>query len=120
EVDPERTALVGASIGANVALIVGANNPKVAAVAALSPGDNFQGLAPGGLLSNFGGRPVYLIASQDDSYSYASAQHMAQQLQDGHTYNYTDAGHGTAMFKNPDLATRLMNWLGVKLGIGKG
>ena len=73
EVDPQRTAIVGASIGANLALLVGANNNQVAAVAALSPGDDFQGIRPTGVLSNFGNRPVYLIASQDDPYSYGSA-----------------------------------------------
>lgn len=120
EVDPQRTAIVGASIGANLALIVGANNNKVAAVVALSPGDDFHGLQPTGLLSNFGNRPVYLIASQDDSNSYASSQHMAPHLAGGETFYYTNAGHGMAMFSNPDLATRLLSWLGVKIGDAKG
>ncbi len=120
EVDPQRTALVGASVGANVALIVGANNTSVAAVAALSPGDDFQGIKPAALLGNFGSRPVYLIASQDDAYSYASAQHMAPLLTGGETFYYTNAGHGTAMFSNPDLATRLLGWLSVKIGNAKG
>ena len=119
-VDPQRTAIVGASIGANLALIVGANNNQAAAVAALSPGDDFQGLQPTGLLGNFGSRPVYLIASQDDAYSYASAQHMAPHLPAGETLYYTNTGHGTAMFANPDLATRLLSWLGVKIGDAKG
>jgi len=120
EVDPLRTAIVGASIGANLALIVGANNAKVATVIALSPGDDFQGIRPTGLLGNFGNRPVYLIASQDDSYSYASVGHMAPHLAAGETFFYTNAGHGTAMFTNPDLATRLLAWLGIHIGDAKG
>lgn len=120
EVDPQRTAIVGASIGANLALLVGANNARVAAAIALSPGDDFMGIKPAGLLSNFGNRPVYLIASQDDSYSYASAQHMAPNLASGETFFYTNAGHGTGMFSNPDLATRLLGWLSVHIGDAKG
>ncbi len=120
EVDPQRTAIVGASVGANLALLIGANNAKVEAVVALSPGDDFLGIRPTGVLSNFGNRPVYLIASQDDAYSYASAQHMAPHLAGGETFFYTNAGHGTAMFSNPDLATRLLGWLGVKIGDAKG
>jgi dienelactone hydrolase len=120
EVDSQRTAIVGASIGANLALIVGANNAKVATVVALSPGDDFQGVRPTGLLSNFGNRPVYLIASQDDSYSYSSVGHMAPHLAAGETFFYTNAGHGTAMFSNPDLATRVLAWLGVHIGDAKG
>ena len=118
-IDPQRTAIVGASIGANIALIVGANNP-VAAVAALSPGEDFAGIKPSGLLANFGNRPVYLLASQDDAYSYASAQKMLPLLPAGESFDYQNAGHGTAMFSNPDLATRLLAWLGVQIGEAKG
>ena len=120
EVDPQRAAIVGASIGANLALIVGANNSNVAAVAALSPGTDFQGLKPAGLLSNFGHRPVYLIASVDDPYSYTSAQQMSPLLAGGESFYYQTAGHGTAMFSNPDLATRLLGWLSVHIGNAKG
>ena len=119
ELDPKRTAIVGASIGANIALIVGANNP-VAAVAALSPGEDFAGIKPGGLLSNFGTRPVYLLASQDDAYSYTSAQKMLPLLAGGESFYYQTAGHGTAMLSNPDLPTRLLAWLGVQIGEPKG
>lgn len=120
EVDPDRTALVGASIGANLALIVGANNAGVAAVAALSPGTDYHGLKPQGLLPNFGNRPVYLIASQDDADAYASAQAMLPDLPAGEAFYYRNAGHGTAMFGNPDLGTRLTSWLAVHIGEAKG
>jgi pimeloyl-ACP methyl ester carboxylesterase len=120
EVDPDRTALVGASIGANLVLIVGANNAGVAAVAALSPGGDYHGLKPQGLLPNFGNRPVYLLASQDDPAAYASAQAMVGDLSAGEAFYYQAAGHGTAMLDNPDVGTRLLNWLGVKLGEAKG
>jgi acetyl esterase/lipase len=120
EVDPQRAAIIGASIGANLALIVGANNSNVATVVALSPGTDFQGLQPTGLLSNFGQRPVYLIASADDPYSYTSAQQMAPLLPAGEAFYYQTAGHGTAMFGDPDLATRLLGWLSVHIGTAKG
>jgi dienelactone hydrolase len=120
DVDPARTAIVGASIGANLALIVGANNADVATVAALSPGLDFHGLKPAGLLGNFGQRPVLLIASRDDAYSYDSAQQMALLLAAPETFFYTNAGHGTAMFSNPDLELRLVTWLLKYIGEPKG
>jgi pimeloyl-ACP methyl ester carboxylesterase len=120
EVDPDRTALVGASIGANLALIVGANNAGVAAVAALSPGADYHGLKPQGLLPNYGNRPVYLLASQDDAGAYASAQAMVGDLPAGEAFYYKTAGHGTAMLSNPDVGTRLLSWLAVKIGEPKG
>ena len=88
--------------------------------AALSPGEDFAGIKPAGLLKNFGSRPVYLLASQDDSYSYTSAQKMLPLLPAGESFYYQNAGHGTAMFSNPDLSTRLMAWLGVQIGEPKG
>jgi pimeloyl-ACP methyl ester carboxylesterase len=120
EIDPDRTALVGASVGANLALIVGANNGAVAAVVALSPGTDYGGLKPTGLLPNFGSRPVYLIASQDDASAYASVQAMVGELPAGEAFYYKTAGHGTNMFSNPDLATRLTSWLAVHIGEAKG
>jgi pimeloyl-ACP methyl ester carboxylesterase len=120
EVDYNRTAIVGASIGGNLALIVGSNNPDINAVVALSPGEDYRGLRPTGLLPNFDNRPVLLIASQDDPQSYAAAQEMDPALEAGETYYYLDAGHGTEMFTETDLNTRLLSWLAVKLGEAKG
>ncbi len=120
DVDFERSAMVGASIGANLALIVGANNPDVAAVIALSPGLDYHNLKPAGLLGNFGERPVLIVASQDDAYAYQSAQQMAPALAAGESFYYTNAGHGTAMFANPDLEQRLIAWLLKYVGEPKG
>lgn len=120
EVDASKCALVGASIGANLALIVGANNANVTTVIALSPGQDYQGVRPAGVLSNFGNRPVLFIASQDDSYAYASVQQMAPLTAAGETYYFSDAGHGTAMFSNPGLEPVLLDWLEKHLGVMKG
>ncbi len=120
EVDPKDSAIVGASIGANLALIVGANNPAVVAVVALSPGQDYHGLKPSALLTNFGQRPVLLVASQDDSYSYTSVQQMANLAPASKTHYLTNAGHGTDMFRDPNLELVLLDWLRKHLGILKG
>jgi predicted esterase len=120
EVDAKASALVGASIGANLALIVGANNAEVVTVIALSPGEDYHGLTPSPLLPNFNGRPVLFVASQDDAYSYTSAQKMVTLAPAGETYYLANAGHGTAMFSNPNLELALIDWLRKQLGILKG
>ncbi len=120
EVDPQAVGIVGASIGGNLALIVGANNPAVVTVIALSPGQDYHGLTPAPLLANFGARPVLLIASNEDTYAYTSAQQMTKLLSAGESYYLTNAGHGTAMFSDPNLETVLFDWLKNKLGILKG
>jgi len=120
EVDPKASAIVGASIGANLALIVGANNPDVVTVVALSPGEDYHGLQPSALLPNFGQRPVLLAASKDDSYSYTSAQKMTTLAPQGEAYYLANAGHGTRMFGDPNLKLALLDWLRKHLGILKG
>ncbi len=120
EVDRTATALIGASIGANLALITGANTPEVAAVIALSPGVDYQGVQPEGALANFGARPVFLIASQNDAFAYASVRQLAPELTAGETYYFTGSAHGTELFADPALATLLLDWLTKQLGIVKG
>jgi pimeloyl-ACP methyl ester carboxylesterase len=120
EVDPGRSGIVGASIGANLALIVGANTREVATVIALSPGLEYHDLKPLGLMPNFGYRPVLLVASQDDNYSYSSTPQLGGAASAAQTFYYTDAGHGTAMLVKPDLKERILDWLTQYLGVGKG
>ena len=60
------------------------------------------------------------IASPEDAYSDVTVGHMAPPLAAGETCFYTNAGHGLAMFSHPDLATRLLSWLGVHIAPDKG
>lgn len=120
EVDPALCAIVGGSIGANLALIVGANNPDVVTVIALSPGVDYQGLKPSGVLGNFGERPIFLVASQDDTYAYDSVKQMAALAPQAETYYFAKAGHGTEMFADPQLETLVLDWLGQHIGALKG
>lgn len=120
EVDPALCAILGGSIGANLALIVGANNPDVVTVIALSPGVDYQGLKPSGVLSNFGERPIFLVASQDDAYAYESVKQMTTLAPNAETYYFAKAGHGTAMFTDPQLETLVLDWLSQHIGALKG
>jgi pimeloyl-ACP methyl ester carboxylesterase len=120
EVDAKRSAIVGASIGANLALVTGAGDPSVVTVIALSPGQDFRGVQPASGLGNFGQRGVLFVASQDDAYSYDSVRQMAPLVPKGETNYYAKAGHGTAMFAMPTLEPLLISWLEDHLGVLKG
>jgi len=111
EVDVTRTAIVGASIGSNLALIAGAAEPRVKAVVALSPGEDYMGLKPGDTIASFGVRPVLLVASADDVYSFDSIQKLAPKAIAAEKKEFTNAGHGPAMFADPTLEPFLINWL---------
>ena len=112
EVDSLRTAIVGASVGSNLALMVGASEPKVSAVIALSPGLDYMGVNPTSSMRNFANRPVLLVASQDDKYAYDSVKSLAQLAIAAEPKLLTNAGHGTEMLtRDATLTQSLIEWL---------
>jgi pimeloyl-ACP methyl ester carboxylesterase len=112
DVDVNRNAILGASIGANLSLMVSGTEPRVTAAVALSPGLDFHGLNPSSAMSGFAQRPVYLVASQDDAYSYNSAGSLARLSISAETLYFDTAGHGTAMLgREPALEQTLVDWL---------
>jgi len=112
EVDVNRTGLVGASIGANLSLMVGGPEERIVAVVALSPGLDYHGLNPTSAMSGFGQRPVYLVAGKDDTYSYNSVASLAGLSISAETLLPDNAGHGTDMFgRVPTLEQDLITWL---------
>ena len=119
-VDEARTAVVGASIGANMALRLGADRPDVAAIALLSPGLDYRGVTTEDQLAVYGHRPLLLVASEDDAYSADSVRTLAEAANGATVQMYDDAGHGTNMFVvEPELAGLIIGWLDEQLAAGQ-
>ena len=98
EVDASRIGVVGASIGANGALLFAVEEPRVRCAALLSPGLNYRGVSTVPAISKMT-RPVLLVASEDDEYSAQSVRRL-DQLAPGPKLlrMYPHAGHGTQIF----------------------
>ncbi|MCB9418279.1 MAG: alpha/beta fold hydrolase [Ardenticatenaceae bacterium] len=113
EVDEERTAVVGASIGSNLALRVGANEPAIETVILLSPGLDYRRVTTDDAIELYGGRPIFIVASEEDEYSAESSRTLAEIAQgEAVLQMYDSAGHGTAMFAaQPDLTNLILDWL---------
>jgi dienelactone hydrolase len=112
-VDPQRTAIVGASIGANLALLTSAEQPAIRTVILLSPGLDYRGVATEGPLEMYGARPILIVASEEDTYAADSSRTMAG-LAEGESRleMYNGAGHGTRMFSaQPELSGLILTWL---------
>lgn len=118
EVDETNTAVIGASIGSNMALITGANIPEIKTVILLSPGLDYRGVTTEDALQRYGQRPLLIAASQEDSYAASSSETLADKAAgDAKLIMYNGAGHGTNMFgPQPDLAPTLLEWLEGRLG----
>lgn len=109
----DHLALIGASIGANVALNAGADNPAVNTVVLLSPGLDYAGVTTVDALQRYGERPLLIVASDEDSYAADSSRQLADTaVGEVDLVMYSGAGHGTAMFNSePGLQQTILDWL---------
>jgi alpha-beta hydrolase superfamily lysophospholipase len=110
-----RLQIVGASIGANLALRAMADHPDVSAVLAFSTGLEYRGVQTEEALKRLReGQRVMLIASRDDSYAFASLEKLKEAATQAQveTLILDTAGHGTAMLEyDSSLAARASDWL---------
>lgn len=113
EADTDRLAVIGASIGANVALVYGGQEPEVKSLVLLSPGLDYRGVATAEAMKAYGKRSVLLVASREDDYSAESSSALDAVARGHHRLLlYTNAGHGTRMFEKVDtLEATILKWL---------
>ncbi|MFZ5479687.1 MAG: alpha/beta hydrolase [Myxococcota bacterium] len=108
-----RIAVVGAELGANIALNLAADDPGVASVALLSPGMDYKGIITPDAIKRYGARPALFVASKDDAYGARSAQALDGQAQGPHQLViFEAAGKGTKMFnREPSLEGTLLGFV---------
>jgi pimeloyl-ACP methyl ester carboxylesterase len=105
-----RVGVTGASLGANLAVLVAAADPSVRSLALLSASGDYRGLRIEAALRKVN-RPVLLVAGSDDPYALRSAVTLAATGSGRETITVPAAGHGTTMLaRQPDLAGRLVDW----------
>ena len=113
-VDINKTAIVGASIGANLALVEGANESRVRTVVLMSPSLDYRGVKTESAMSAFGDRPVLIINSSDDTdvvMQGFTLNNLAQH-EDSKASQLMEAGHGTNMLtNNPGTSGLIIEWL---------
>ncbi len=116
EVNGDRVAIIGASIGANLGIIYAAGDRRVRTVVALSPGLDYRGLKPLDYLDGYGQRALYLITSKQDAYSYQSCQALEQAAKEADPLSiraFDGIDHGTdllAAHRGLDM-TIITGWL---------
>lgn len=98
-VRPDAISIMGASIGANLALMGCANDPDCLTVVALSPGENYGGLEPEASLASLEERPILLVSSRGDRESLPAVTQFAASAP-GHVglTLYPGNAHGTNFF----------------------
>lgn len=113
-VEAEKMVLIGASIGANLAIQFLAEHPDIPGAAALSPGLDYKGIVAMPLAKALArNQRLFLSASDDDPESYNAAQKINEiSLAKTKLRLFHNSGHGTNMFKTePHLMDELLDWL---------
>lgn len=113
DVRPGSIGIVGASMGANLAVLAGAADPSVRAIVLLSPGLDYRGLRTEGALRKFGDRPALLVASVKDPYALRSVKDLAREVAGSRESRTVEvAAHGTMLLaRDPALPPALVDWL---------
>lgn len=116
-VEPENLVLVGASIGANLALEYLGEHPDAGQGILLSAGLDYRGVKTGQYAEKLvSGQRVFLVSSEDDNGNVADNRALFDAVSadvDKKLLIYKNAGHGTNMFgkEEPDLEREILEWL---------
>jgi pimeloyl-ACP methyl ester carboxylesterase len=113
EVEPQRIGIIGASIGANLALAEAARDPQMRAVALLSPGLNYFTVDTIEPMKAYGARPVFIAVAEKDGFAASSSQELAKIAQGPVELKiYPGESHGTELLRaQNDLSGVLIDWL---------
>jgi alpha-beta hydrolase superfamily lysophospholipase len=112
-VRPGAIAVVGASLGGNLAAIAAAELTSVRAVAAVSPSLDYRGVRlDASVMKKLGDRALWLAASTDDPYALRTVKELVAGGTAREQRLSGARGHGTALLAaDQDLARSLVDWL---------
>jgi pimeloyl-ACP methyl ester carboxylesterase len=105
-------ALVGASLGASLALIAAAETPFVRGVALVSPAADYRGVRLDPAARKYGGRPMLLVASTEDPYALRTVRALTEHATAREQRLSPVAAHGTRLLeRDPEMSAALVDWL---------
>ncbi len=114
-VDPARVAVIGASIGSNLALRACASDSACHVVIALSPGLDYLGVRTKDAVADMANKSVLLVASHLDTASATAVKSLSFVIQTNVNVMVriyaASAAHGIDMLSTKDLIPLMMQWL---------
>jgi dienelactone hydrolase len=120
-VDPNRVGIIGASYGSSLTIIYAADNPKVAAVALLSPGTNYFGnMQTEPAVAKYRDRPLFMTAAEDDPDSFNSVTKLSEVTgapKRAVVVTVPKGGHGTALLSVDGVRMPLKTFCEERLGL---
>ncbi len=112
-VNGNRIGIVGASLGASLALRGGVRHPEIKSVILLSPGMSMWQIDITEAIIDYGPRPLLLVASQEDAYAAGTVKTLNEKALGYHQLQmYPGTEHGTKMIApHPELIPLMLDWL---------
>lgn len=105
--------IVGASLGASLAVIAAADVPSVRAIALVSPSADYRGVRLEAAARRYGGRPMLLIASSEDPYALRTVKDLVSGAAASREQRLSSVpAHGQVLLnRDLDAAAALVDWL---------
>lgn len=113
-VRPDAIGVVGASLGASLALLAAVELPQVRVIGVLSPSLDYRGLRTDtALVKRLGSRAIWLAASSEDPLALRTLRDMAAETSGPREQMVSSApAHGTLLLERDDAVGRaLVDWL---------
>ena len=105
----KKVYIIGASIGANIALKY-ASRHEISKIVLLSPGLNFRGISIKDDAPIFGGHAL-MFASTGDTYSADTVRESSSIIKRNIFYLINGTSHGTNMLSDSYVADKIVEWL---------
>jgi len=117
-VDADNIAVIGAGLGANLALHYLLRDTLIQAAVLISPGLDYEGIGTEAAMRGLKDRPVLLLASEGDAYSAASTRTLkAAAAGFCELRSYPGAAQGTDLLAAlPNATDQIVQWLDTILG----
>ncbi|MEI8389600.1 MAG: alpha/beta fold hydrolase [bacterium] len=113
EIDSSRVAIVGASLGANTALMAGSYGVNIKTIIMLSPMLQYKGFDLRLPIVKYGNHPLLFMVSKKDRYPYQSCIELIKFAQGKKLLkSYPFGGSGVNLVKfQPDAKPLITNWI---------
>lgn len=124
KIKESRIGIVGASIGANIALNYAAKNSAISPVVLLSPGESYHNVATADVVYRLKDtQKLFIAASQNDLYSYSTSEKLKKIVISKNASSKNNliknvdlllketSGHGTDMLRSDGTMNKIFVWI---------
>ncbi len=118
DVRPGSLGVLGASLGANLAVLAAVADPRVRSLVLVSPSLDYRGVRIEAAMRQYGARPALFVASLKDPYAARSVRDLSKDISGPRETRWAETtAHGTTLLaREPDLVRVLAEWFLRTLG----